>query len=313
MLREGADPMAARRAGRSGAGARAPSLRDVSAAYWQGRGDLSERYVVNAERGLAMHVFPALGDRACAAITRDDVMAVLNAMNAAGRFVYLRRVHMWLAQVLDYAVEHGHATANAAAGIRTDRAFGRRAVVNMPALALDEVPEFWSRLELENPHLLSVLACKLLAHTWTRTAELRGMRWDEVRGDTWTIPGRRMKKKLDHVVPLNAYALDILGRIRAMQLRSDYVFPAPHRPDRPMSENAVLGLLYRIGYKGRMSGHGWRSVGSTWANERAYRADVIERQLAHVRKDKVRAVYNRAEYLTERRALLEDWGRWLEG
>jgi integrase len=219
---------------------------------------------------------------------------------------------MWLGQVLDYAVEHGHAAANVAAGIKTERAFGRRAVQSFAALSLDEVPAFMARLRMEVPTLLSVLACRLLAHTWVRTSELRGMTWNEIRGDTWTIAGARMKMSRDHIVPLNSYALYILGRVRAMRLPGDYVFPAYHRADRPMSENTILELIDRMGYKGRMTGHGWRSVGSTWANERGYNADAIERQLAHAPDDKVRAVYNRAAYLTDRRAMLEGWGRWLE-
>ncbi len=94
--------------------------------------------------------------------------------------------------------------------------------------------------------------------------------------------------------------------------RGDYVFPADHRADRPMSENAVLYLLHRIGYKGRMTGHGWRSVGSTWANERGYNPDAIERQLAHSPEDKTRAAYNRAAYLPERRSMLQAWADWLD-
>jgi integrase len=90
------------------------------------------------------------------------------------------------------------------------------------------------------------------------------------------------------------------------------VFPAEHRPDRAISENAVLALLYRLGYKGKMTGHGWRSVGSTWANENGFNKDAIERQLAHTPDDKVRAAYNRAEYLPERKAMLQAWADWLD-
>jgi hypothetical protein len=89
------------------------------------------------------------------------------------------------------------------------------------------------------------------------------------------------------------------------------VFAAYHRPDRPISENTVLALIARMGYKGRMTGHGWRSVGSTWANEREYNRDAIEHQLAHVPEDKVRGAYNRAEYLPLRREMLQAWADWL--
>lgn len=99
--------------------------------------------------------------------------------------------------------------------------------------------------------------------------------------------------------------------MRARSRGSVYVFPSDRRDDRPMSENAVLYLIGRMGYKGRMTGHGFRTVASTWANENGHNPDAIERQLAHSPNDKVRAVYNRAEYMPERRALLQAWADWL--
>jgi integrase len=123
-----------------------------------------------------------------------------------------------------------------------------------------------------------------------------------------------MKRRREHVVPLSRQALDVLAQMWARAGEgARFVFCAPHRGDRPMSENAILYLIARIGYKGRMTGHGWRSVGSTWANERGYNPDAIERQLAHVPDNKIRAVYNRAEYLPLRREMLQVWADWLEG
>ena len=93
----------------------------------------------------------------------------------------------------------------------------------------------------------------------------------------------------------------------------DYVFPSDHRIDRPISENTVLALIARMGYKGEMTGHGWRTVASTWANEHGYPPDAIERQLAHTPEDKVRATYNRAEYMRVRRPMMQEWADWLDG
>ena len=116
-----------------------------------------------------------------------------------------------------------------------------------------------------------------------------------------------MKRSKDHLVPLSTQALDILATMRARQRGSEYVFAADHRLDRPISENTVLALLARMGYKGEMTGHGWRTVASTWANEEGYGSDAIERQLAHSPEDKVRSAYNRAEYIKERRPMLQAW------
>jgi integrase len=123
-----------------------------------------------------------------------------------------------------------------------------------------------------------------------------------------------MKRRHDHVVPLSRQALAILAEMRMRTPEgARYVFCAPHTGDRPMSENAILYLIARIGYRGRMTGHGWRSVASTWANDRAYNPDAIERQLAHTPDNRIRAAYNRAEYLPLRREMLQAWADWLFG
>lgn len=183
------------------------------------------------------------------------------------------------------------------------------------AITPAQVHTLMERLKFED-QLQSVIACKLLALTWVRTVELRTMLWAELEGEvdawhTWRIPAGKMKRRNEHLVPLSRQAVELLA-IQRMRCRgSKYVFPGEHTILRPMSENAVLYLLHRIGYKGEMTGHGWRSVVSTWANERGYPPDAIERQLAHVPGDKVRAAYNRAAYLPQRKEMLQDWADWL--
>lgn len=303
MLRDGADPMAPRRK-------HGLTLNEASAQYWQGRKDLSPSYLANATRAIEQHLGPALGARMVGTITREELLAVLMVMDAAGLHEYVRKTRMWVGQVLDWAVEHGHAQTNVAALIKPEKAFGKRRVEHFAALNLTEVPAFMQRLDAEGD-LQSALALRLLALTWVRTNEMRFMRWDEVTGDTWVIPAGKMKRRLEHVVPLSVQALAVLEKLRARSRGSMYVFPAEHRGDRPISENAVLALLARMGYKGKMTGHGFRTVASTWANEHGYNRDAIERQLAHVPGDAVRSAYNRAEYLPARRAMLADWAAWL--
>lgn len=306
-LRDGADPMAPRRATRKGM-----TLDEASAEYWGGRKDLSTSYVDNARRGIEMHLSPTLGSRNIGSLTRDDLLEALRRMDSAGLHVYVRKVRMWVGQVFDWAVEHGHADINPAALIRPEKAFGRATVEHHAAVELRDVPDLIQRINLERD-IQSVMACRLLAYTWTRTGELRMMEWSEIDGDQWIIPAGKMKRRRDHLVPLSRQALNVLGEMRARaRPGSPYVFPSDRRADRPMSENAVLYLLHRIGYKGRMTGHGWRSVASTWANERGYAPDAIERQLAHVPADEVRAAYNRAQYLTVRREMLQAWSDWLD-
>lgn len=305
---------AALRAGQAPGERKAPrnalTLDRAHAAYWAGRKDLSPSYLANERRAYEMHVQPMLGARVMRDLTRADVLAALNQLDARGRHDYVRKVRMWLAQLWDWAIEQGHATENPPRSIKPERAFGKRVVEHFAALDLRDVPAFMQRLAAEG-ELQSVLALRLLALTWVRTNELRFMRWDELQGDTWIIPAGKMKRRREHVVPLSAPAQELLAKLRLRAGASPYVFPAEHRADRPISENAVLALLYRMGYKGKLTGHGFRAMGSTWANDAGYPPDAIERQLAHVPGDSTRAAYNRAMYLDQRRAMLEAWAVWL--
>lgn len=306
-LIEGQDPMAPRRASRQGM-----TLTEAADTYWNGRKDISDSYRSNAMRGIEMHL-ARLQTKTVGSITRDDLLTELLRMDAAGLHVYVRKVRMWIGQVFEWAVENGMANTNPAALIRPEKAFGRSKTMNFAALTLREVPEFLERLALEG-NLQSVLACRLLALTWVRTNELRMMEWSEIdeAAKTWLIPAGKMKRNCDHLVPLSEQTLAVLKELRARSRpEARYVLSAPHRIDRPMSENAVLYLIARMGYKGRMTGHGWRSVASTWANENGYSPDAIERQLAHVPNNKIRATYNRAEYLPDRKKMLQDWADWL--
>jgi len=308
-LIDGKDPMAPRRISRQ-----AMTLKEASDAYWAGRKDVSASYRSNAERGIEMHLSRLLA-RPISTITREDLLGELLRMDVAGLHVYVRKVRMWIGQVFEWAVENSLTLSNPAALIRPEKAFGRTKTTSFAALSLREVPEFLQRLALEGD-LQSVLACRLLALTWVRTNELRMMEWSEIdeATQTWLIPAGKMKREREHLVPLSLQAIEVLKQLRARcRPEARYVFSAPHRMDRPMSENAVLYLMARMGYKGRMTGHGWRSVASTWANENGYSPDAIERQLAHVPDNKIRAVYNRAEYLPDRKKMLQDWADWLDG
>lgn len=288
------------------------SFSDAVVAYWAGRKDVSDSYRANATRGLAMHLEYAIGGDPIASITRERILELLLKLDAAGKHVYAKRLRVWAGQVFDWAVEHGHCPTNPASLIKPEKAFGKSPVVHHASLKLSEVAEFMTRLGLERD-LQSVLACRMLALTWVRTIELRMMRWGEIEGDTWRVPKGTMKMRREHLVPLSAQALAILETLKARSRGGDYVFPAEHRIDRPMSENAILYLVHRIGYKDRMTGHGWRSVASTWANENGYNKDHIEMQLAHSEENEVRSVYNNALYLEPRRKMLQDWATWLDG
>lgn len=307
-LRDGGDPMAPRKKARKGL-----TLRQASEAYWSGRKDLTAAYLLNATHGIEQHLLPVLGDRDIGSIGRDDLLTELRKMDEAGLYSYVRTVRMWVSQVFEWAIEHGDATINPAKLIRPEKAFGKKAVEHFAALDIREVPDLMRRLRFEGD-LQSVIACRLMAYTGARTVELRKMQWSDIdEADAlWLLPAEVMKNGKEHVIPLTTQALAILREMKSRSRGGPYVFPNDHRPREPMSENAVLYLLHRIGYKGAMTGHGWRSIISTWANKQGFNRDAIERLLAHVSGDRVRAAYNRWEYLPERRAILQAWCDWLD-
>jgi integrase len=279
------------------------------AEYWAGRNDVSPTYKHNAMRGLEMHIEPFLGDKPIKDITREILMETLRPMDAAGKTVYVRKVKRWFGQVIEWAMQHGHCESNPATQINSKSAFGHKKVKGFAFLPVSDVHGFMDRMALEE-NLQSVIGCKFLALTWVRTDELRSMVWSEIEGDSWRIPGKRMKGGLEHIVPLSKQAQALIAEMKMRSTGSDYVFPSDRRNDRPMSENSILYLMHRIGYKGRMTGHGWRKVGSTWANENEFNADHVEKQLAHV-DDTSRGVYNSAEYLKQRRIMLQAYADWL--
>lgn len=307
VLASGADPSSAvkERA--------VPTLAQAVHKYWSGRRDLSANYLMNATRCMDMHILPSLGARRIDQVSRSDLLDVLGQMDARGLSSYVRKARMWVAQVFDWAIEQEYIQQNPAASIRPEKAFSRTSTQHFAALELTEMPEFMGRLSIENPMQRSVLALRFLLLTWTRTTEMRLAEWSEIDGDVWRIPAKRMKMKRDHVVPLSDQALAILETLRPLCRGQRFIFESDiGRDNKAISENAVLYLLYRMGYRGRMTGHGCRTIASTWANEQGFPVDAIERQLAHAPDDKVRAAYNRAEYLPARRKLLQAWADWLD-
>ena len=157
-------------------------------------------------------------------------------------------------------------------------------------------------------------AMQLLALTFVRTGELIGAKWDEIdwQREEWHIPKERMKMKRPHVVPLSRQALAVLRQLQARTGEHTYLFFSAASASKHISNGTVLMALRRMGYRGRMTGHGFRTLASTILNEKGYPPDVIERQLAHEESDKIRGAYNRAEYLLERKRMMQDYADFLE-
>ena len=155
---------------------------------------------------------------------------------------------------------------------------------------------------------------KLMALTFVRTSELIGARWDEfdLAQAEWRIPAHRMKMKTEHIVPLAPQTIEVLRTLHVVSGHSKLVFPGERDHDKPMSNNTILGALKRMGYQGRMTGHGFRGIASTVLHEQGFEHEHIELQLAHTERKSVSVAYNHAKYLTQRRALMNHWANHLQ-
>jgi len=260
---------------------------------------------------LETHVFTKLGTRPIAEITTHELLSAMRTIEARGPDL-AHRVLQLCGQIFSYAVITQRATINPAGPLRG----ALKPVVkqNHAYIKPNELQEYLEKLEAYDGSLQTKLAMKFLLLTFVRTGELRGAAWGEIDLDKgeWRIPAERMKMRDPHIVPLSRQAIAILKELQPVTGQWKYVFPNQHKPAGHMSENTILYALYRMGYHSRATGHGFRSTASTVLNEHGFPPDVIERQLAHSERNQVRAAYNHAQYLPERRKMMQWWADYLD-
>ncbi len=315
LIAAGINPIEAGRSSRAQAEEDAENSFEAVATEWHAKKahEWTPTHATKIQRWLALDAFPKIGARPVGQITSKEMLAMLRKIEQRGAVDTAHRIHQVCSQVFRYAVATGRADADPTAALRG--ALKAPVRENQAAVKPAEVPQLLRDID-QYPGLADTtrLGLHLLSLTMVRTIELRGARWDEIDFDAgmWTIPKERMKMRDPHHVPLSRQAVQAFRRLHEINGRREFVFPGERDPKRPMSENAMLYALHRMGYKGRMTGHGFRAVASTMLNECGYRADVIERQLAHTERNKVRAAYNRAEYLPERTKMLQAWADMLD-
>lgn len=238
---------------------------------------------------------------------------MLRTVESRGTLELARRAMQMCGRIFMYAIATGRAERNPVPDLKGAL---KTPLVNHHAyLKESELPAYLKKLEDYDGRPQTRLALRLLLLTFVRTTELRAARWDEVNWEKpeWRIPPERMKMRELHIVPLSRQAVAVLRELHELSGKREYIFPNDHKPATFMSENAMLYALYRMGYHSRATGHGFRSTASTILNENGFRADVIERQLAHGERDGVRAAYNHAQYLPERRTMMQWWADYLDG
>ena len=261
---------------------------------------------------LTAEVFPVLGTRQLSTIEPLDVLAMIRHIEKRGSLDMASRTLQRCNAIFAYAVVLGKIRYNPAADLRGG--LEQRKVTHYRHLTADQLPAFLAAIDTYSGRYVTRLAMKLLTLTFVRSYELRHAQWDQfdIERAEWRIPPRYMKMKRLHIVPLSRQALEVIEQIRALTGNRSYLFPNNHRPLEPISDNVFLKVIEQIGYKELMMVHGIRATASTILNENGFNADVIERQLAHVERNKVRAAYNHADYLPERRKMMQWWADYLD-
>jgi integrase len=208
-----------------------------------------------------------------------------------------------------YAVVNDLTTQNPVAGVKPADILKARKKRHFPRVDAAELPKLLSAIDAYAGSEHTCLALQLMALTFVRTSELIGARWSEFdfKAARWNIPAERMKMKTPHIVPLSRQSLEVLFKLRAISFGNELVFPGDVNPQKPMSNNTLLFALYRMGYRGRMTGHGFRGVASTILHEQGWPHEHIELQLAHQERDAVSASYNHALYLKPRAQMMQAW------
>lgn len=261
---------------------------------------------------LEKDVFPLLGSKPIGQIKAPELLVTVQRIEKRGAVDLSHRMLQTSGQIFRYAIATGRAERDISADLRGS--LTTRKKVNHANLKENDLPEFLHKLENYQGELQTRLAMQILVLTFVRTAELRGMKWKEVNFDTaeWHIPAERMKMREKHIVPLSKQVIELLKQIRTIHNNQEFVFPSRINPHKSTSENTLIYALYRMGYHSKATAHGFRATASTILNEKNFRADIIEKQLAHGERNKVRASYNHAQYLPDRKDMMQWWADHLD-
>lgn len=267
-------------------------------------------------RTLEQDAFPTLGNRPIADISSSEVLATVRAIEKRGALEIASRVLQRCSAVFRYAIATDRCKNNPA--FKMSEALKSPTRGHYPTIEKGGFPQLLRDIESYQGSPMTVYAMQLMALTFTRTGELIGAEWKEIDLERaeWVIPAERMKMRRPHLVPLSTQAVAIFREAAKFSADRQHVFPNRNDPTKPASNAIILRALGRMGYTGKMTGHGFRSAASTILNENKSKwgihRDTIEIQLAHVEKNASRAAYNFAEYLDERRAMMQQWADFLD-
>ena len=312
-LAKGIDPAAAKQQAKAERQAALQNTFEAIARRWYA--DNLHRWKPNhAARLLAYmekDVFPAIGGDPIDTIRANDIKSLLSIVLSRGAVNTAEKIRDWTGAVFDYAAMLEITDRNPARALKGF--LPKRETAHMAALPREELTEFCRRLIAADIKPQNRIAMLLIMLVFVGNTELRGGRWEEIdfKARLWTIPAERMKRPRVHVIPLADWPLELLKELHAITGNTPYLFPSRTNADGYISDATLTRIIERIGYKGRATVHGFRSLASSTLNEQGYNPDAIERQLAHIDDNKIRAAYNRADYMAERREMLAWYAEFL--
>jgi len=312
LLANGIDPSEARKAEKV---SQADSFEEVAREWYNKfKPSWSDSHALRILRRLEQNIFPWLGSRPIKTISAPDLLAVIRRIEARGAVETAHRALQNCGQVFRYAVACGRAERDPSGDLRgalpPSEEKHHASLTDPKAVAA-----LLRDLDAYEGSFVTRCALRLAPLVFVRPGELRHAEWSEIDLDhaEWRIPAEKMKARTMHIVPLSHQAVEIMRELHALTGQGKYLFPSVRSSARPMSENTVNAALRRLGYsKDEMTGHGFRSMASTILNEQGWNRDAIERQLAHAERNSVRAAYNYAEFLPERRKMMQAWADYLE-
>lgn len=313
LVRQGIHPSHHRKARQALQAAENANTFEAVAREWIGKKapGWSPYYLKQVEMFMGADVFPYVGALPIRNVTAAHLLEIVHRIEKRGAASVALLVRQWCSAVFRYAVATLRADADPAAALKG--AVSRPKVQHRKPLARADIPRFVAALETYGGYRTTVIALRLAMLTFVRPGELRAAEWTEfdLERAEWRIPAERMKMREAHIVPLSRQALELLKELQTLSGGQRWLFPNYRRPRTCMTATTLNRALERMGFNGRdtvgFSAHGFRATASTILNELGYRPDVIERQLAHKERNKVRASYNRAEYLAERAAMMQAW------
>lgn len=273
----------------------------------------SDKHSHNVWVSLEDNIFNHFGNKPIDKVTPMEIIDTLRLIENRGALEQLKKIRQRCNHIFIYAKVTGLINSNPCEGVET--VLKSPTIKNYNSIQLKELPKLVKDIKSFDGEPTTKAGLEIALLTFLRTNEIRYATWDEIDFEKklWVISAERMKMKRDHIVPMSNRVIEILKELQAITGQYEFIFASTHKPlIQPMSENAMLYALYRLGWHSKMTVHGFRHLASTCLNEMGYGSHLIEKQLSHENKNTIAGTYNKAEYLNERITMMNEWSSFVE-